>query len=128
MGDATVIVVLWLADPPGPAHVTVYVVLEVNAGVVNEPVVPVPPPPDDVHEVLLVDVQLILAVAPFVIVDEDAVRVTVGIGTVGIGAAPPKDEVPVSVVTVPPPPHEVRPDSEKTIDKIILVRAFDPTV
>jgi hypothetical protein len=32
--------------------------------VVNDPVVPVPPPPDEVQEVLLADVQLMREVAP----------------------------------------------------------------
>ncbi|OFZ68872.1 MAG: hypothetical protein A2V79_06375 [Betaproteobacteria bacterium RBG_16_56_24] len=51
----------------------------VKDGVVNEPVVPVPPPPDEVHAVLLVDDQLRVEVAPFAIEDGDAVRVTVGV-------------------------------------------------
>jgi hypothetical protein len=51
---------------------------EDNAGVVKLPVVPVPPPPDEVHEVLLVDDQLMVDVAPLWIEDGDAVRVTVG--------------------------------------------------
>jgi hypothetical protein len=54
------------------------VVVVVKAGVVNDPVVPVPPPPDEVHEVLLVDDQVILEVAPFWIEDGVAVRVTDG--------------------------------------------------
>ena len=50
----------------------------VSAGVVKVPVVPVPPPPDEVHEVLLVDVQVILVVALLWIEDGVAVRVTDG--------------------------------------------------
>jgi hypothetical protein len=53
-------------------------VVVVKAGVVNDPVVPVPPPPDEVHEVLLVDVQLMLEVAPLAIEEGDAERVIVG--------------------------------------------------
>ena len=44
----------------------------------NEPVVPVPPPLDEVQEVLLVDVQLSVDVAPYAIDDGVAVRVTTG--------------------------------------------------
>jgi hypothetical protein len=54
------------------------VVVVVRAGVVNVPVVPVPPPPDEVHEVLLVADQVIFDVAPFWIEDGVAVRVTDG--------------------------------------------------
>lgn len=51
----------------------------VKDGVVNEPIVPLPPPPVDVHEVLLVDVQLSVDVAPFATEDGVAVRVTTGV-------------------------------------------------
>ena len=47
-------------------------VLAVKADVVNDPVVPVPPPPVEVHEVLLEDVQLMVEVAPLAIEDGDA--------------------------------------------------------
>ena len=50
----------------------------VKAGVVNAPEVPVPPPPDEVHEVLLVDDQATRVVAPFAIEDGVAARVTTG--------------------------------------------------
>ena len=53
---------------------------------VKEPVVPVPPPPDEVHEVLLVDVQLTVEVVPLAIEDGDAERVTVGAGATGAAA------------------------------------------
>lgn len=59
----TVTVVLWLALPPGPTHVTVYEVVDDKGGVVNDPEVPVPPPAAEVHEVLSVEVQLRVAVA-----------------------------------------------------------------
>ena len=52
--------------------------LAVKAGVVNEPVVPVPPPPAEIQEVLLVDVQLSVDVAPYAIDDGVAARVTAG--------------------------------------------------
>ncbi len=52
----------------------------VNAGVVNEPVVATGPTPDKVHEVLLVDDQLRVDVAPLAIEDGDTERVTAGAG------------------------------------------------
>ncbi len=76
--------------------------LVVNAGVVNDPVVPVPPL-GAVHEVLLVDVQETIEVAPLVIEDGVAVRLTVG---AGVGGA----VVTVTVVlwlAVPPGPVQV---------------------
>jgi hypothetical protein len=54
------------------------VVLVVKGGVVNEPVVPVPPPPEEVHEVLLVDDHVMTEVAPFEIEDGDAEREMIG--------------------------------------------------
>jgi len=39
-------------------------VVEVSAPVLKEPLVPVPPPPEDVHEVLSVDDQLTEVLAP----------------------------------------------------------------
>ncbi len=76
--------------------------MAVNAGVVYEPVVAVPPPPGGVHEVLLVDVQLRMDVAPLAIEDGDAVRVTVGAGapatvTVALWLAVPPVPVHVTV-------------------------------
>ena len=52
--------------------------MAVKAGGVDEPGVPVPPPLDEVQEVLLVDVQLSVDVAPYAIEDGVAVRVTTG--------------------------------------------------
>ncbi len=53
-------------------------VLTVKVGVVKLPSVPVPPPPDEIHDVVLVDVQLMLDVAPLAMEDGAAVRVTLG--------------------------------------------------
>jgi hypothetical protein len=76
-------------------------VLVAKAGVLNEPVVPVPPPPDEVHEVLLVDDQVILEVAPFWIEDGVAVRATTGAAlttvTVVLWLADPPGPVHVTV-------------------------------
>ena len=74
----------------------------VNAPVLKEPVVPVPPPPEEVHEVLLVEDQLMVVLAPFAMEVEVAETDTVGAGVTGAAtfivmlwlAAPP---VPVHV-------------------------------
>lgn len=42
------------------------------------PVVPVPPPPDEIHDAVLVDIQLIVDVAPLAMDEGVAVRVTTG--------------------------------------------------
>jgi hypothetical protein len=103
-------------------------VLLVKAGVENEPVVPVPPPPDEVHEVLSVDDQLTVAVAPFAIEDGVAIRVTVGLDT-----APPVLVVSVVVdpfvvsVVVDPPPHEARPETANRTAKNNLGITLEPT-
>jgi len=46
--------------------------------VLNEPDVPAPPPPVDVHDVLLVDVQLTVVLAPDAIKVDPEVTDTVG--------------------------------------------------
>jgi len=53
----------------------------VSAPVLKEPVVPVPPPPEEVHEVLLVEVQLTVVLAPLAMEVEAAETDTVG-GTI----------------------------------------------
>jgi len=53
-------------------------VVAVNAPVLKEPVVPVPPPPEEVHEVLLVEDQLMVVLAPFAMEVEVAEKDTVG--------------------------------------------------
>lgn len=72
----------------------------VKAAVVNEPVAPVPPPPDEVQEVLLVDVQLIADFAPYATDDGVAVNATVGAGaatvTVALWLAVPAEPVQVT--------------------------------
>ena len=55
----------------------------VSAPVLKEPVVPVPPPPDEVQEVLSVDVQLMVVLAPFAMEVEVADTDTVGAGVTG---------------------------------------------
>lgn len=61
---ATVMFTLSVLVPPGPVHETVYVLLEVNAPVENDPVVLVPVLLVDEHEVALVEVQDIVVLAP----------------------------------------------------------------
>jgi hypothetical protein len=53
-------------------------VVAVRAPVLNEPVVPVPPLPEAVHEALLVDDQLMAVLAPFVMEVDVAETDTVG--------------------------------------------------
>jgi hypothetical protein len=61
-------------------------VVVIKAGVVNEPVVPVPPPPDEVQDVVLVEDQVTTEVAPLAIEGGDAERVTDGaLGLTGGG-------------------------------------------
>jgi len=63
-GAATLIVTLCVVEPPGPAQVTVYVVVVVSAPVSKEPVVPVPPPAAQTQEVLSVEDQETVVLAP----------------------------------------------------------------
>jgi hypothetical protein len=109
------------------------VVVLVNGGVVNEPVVPVPPPPEEVHEVLLVDDHVMTEVAPFAIEDGDATREMVGAATVlfpvfGLATVLCPGSPDVTTVDPFPPPHEARPETANSIAKIIFVRTFDPAV
>ena len=67
----------------------------------NEPVVPAPPPPDELHEVLLVDVQLTVDFVPLAIEEGDAEMTTVGTAaaatvTVVLWLAVPPDPVHVT--------------------------------
>jgi len=55
----------------------------VSAPVLKEPVVPVPPPPEEVQEVLSVDVQLMVVLAPFAMEVEVADTDTVVAGVTG---------------------------------------------
>jgi hypothetical protein len=107
-------------------HVTVKSVVAVSTPVLKEPDVPVPPPPDDLHEVLLVDDQLMVALAPFAMEVEAVVT------------APLAMEVEVTerdmtgraltIVTEPsPPPQEARPETTSNPIKKALSRAFEPT-
>jgi hypothetical protein len=88
-------------------HVTVYVVVAVSAPVPNEPDVPVPPPPDELHEVLLVDVQEMVVLALYAIEDESAEIDTLGAVElpVGGGVVPglPGAGVLLKLATDPPP-------------------------
>jgi hypothetical protein len=95
------------------------VAFAVKAGVVNEPVVPVPPPPDEVHEVLLVDDHATMEVAPYAIEDGVAVRVMAGLD--------PATTVAVTVVVVPPPPpHDTSPETVSSKVKRTRSRNLEP--
>jgi hypothetical protein len=59
------------------------VVVAVSAPVLKEPVVPVPPPPEEVHEALSAEVQLMMVLAPFAMEVEVAETDTVGGGVTG---------------------------------------------
>lgn len=52
--------------------------MNVKAGVINDPVVPVPPPPVEMQEVLFVDAQFSVDFEPYAIEDGVAVSVTPG--------------------------------------------------
>lgn len=49
----------------------------VKGGVMKVPVVPVPPPPDEIHDAVLVDVQLMVDVAPLAMDGGVAVKVVI---------------------------------------------------
>ena len=92
----TLTVALWLMVPSGPVHANEYVVVVVKDWVASGVVltvltaVPVPNcPPDKEHEVLLVDDQLRVVLAPLAIEVGIAVRVTVGPIAMGVGREPP---------------------------------------
>lgn len=93
--------------------------LAVKAGVVNEPVVPVPPPPDEVQEVLSLDDQAMTLVAPIMIEDEDAETDTVGVG-VALAAT-------TVVVESPLPPHEARPVTASNAANKAFSKTFELT-
>lgn len=73
----------------------------VSAPVLNEPVVPDPPPAGEVQEVLLVDDQAMVVLAFFMIEFDVAERDTVGM--VDIGTAP---ALPALVLSTDPPPPQ----------------------
>lgn len=73
----------------------------VKGGVVNEPVIPLPPPPDETHEALLVDNQVTRVVWPLGMEDGDAESVTVG------AAAEATVTVLVGLVAFPPGPVHI---------------------
>ena len=76
-------------------------VVAVSAPVLNEPVAPDPPVPElEVHEVLLVDDQVMEVLAPFAIEGAAAEMDTVGVVTGGMSVAEP-----------PPPEHAARPET-----------------
>ena len=88
------------------------------------PVVPVPPPPDEVHAVLLVDVQLTVVVEPLAIEDGAAIRVTVGVEINAVLFVPA-----LCTIADPfPPPHEARLETTNSSAKMVFVWPLDPAV
>ena len=77
---ATVILILSVAVPPRPVQETEYVVFDERAGVVNDPVVPVPEVLTEEQAVALVDVQEIVVVPLYPMEELEAVTFTVGSG------------------------------------------------
>jgi len=106
--------------------VTVYVVVVVSTPVSNDPLVPVPPPPEDLQNVLLVELQEIVALSPEARVVELEV----------LTPAASECEVmlreisgrPSTTVTEPPPPppHEARPNTNKIPRIRSHRRVFEP--
>jgi hypothetical protein len=89
--------------PPGPAHVSEYAVLVVSAPVLWLPLVANVPlqPPEAVHDVALVELQVSVDAPPLATFVEFAVSMAVGTGlavTVTVAA---------TAVLVPPPPEQV---------------------
>jgi len=91
----------------------------VRAGVVNDPVMPVPPPPDEVQEVLSVDDQAMTLVAPYAIEDGDAETDTVGMGVASTAT---------TVVVESPPPHEARPEAASNAANNMFSLTFEPVM
>src|SRR5262245_24560268 len=90
--EATVTVADWLTEPPPPKQVSVNVVLAVRFPVVCEPEIAFVPdhPPDAVHEVALVVLQVSVEAVPEVIEPGLADKATVGPGVEGGGATEPE--------------------------------------
>jgi hypothetical protein len=104
IGEAVVVTVAdCAAVPPPPVQVRVYLVVAVSAGVALVPVIGCVPlqPPEAVHEVAFVELQLSVAVFPLTIVAGLAVRVIDGAGLV-IDTDADWEEV-------PPAPVQLRP-------------------
>jgi hypothetical protein len=86
---ATVTVADCAAEPPGPVHVSVYLVVAVRATVFWEPLAASEPvqPPDAAQEVAPVEAHVNVEAAPLATVLGAAVNVTVGAGVVTVTVA-----------------------------------------
>jgi hypothetical protein len=102
-GAETVTVADCAAEPPGPVQVRVNFVVADRAGVVLEPLSASPPlqPPEASQEVVWVEVQVRVDVAPLLTVVGFADRVTAGAGEVTDTVA--------DCDALPPVPVQVRP-------------------
>ena len=82
VAEATVTVVAWLAVPSIPEQVSTNSVFDASAPMVKEPLVASTPPqpPDAVHVVASVEVQVSVELPPAAMVVGCAVKLTVGAG------------------------------------------------
>ena len=85
----TVMVTVWVAEPPLPLQVSAYSVVFESGPVGQLPLIATAPcqPSDAVQEVALVVCQLSLAVAPLATVVDEGVKITVGAGVDTTAAA-----------------------------------------
>ena len=102
VGAVTDTVVACVAEPPGPVHVTEYVVLVLRAPVERDPLGTAVPfqPPDRAQDAALVDDQERTELAPLAIVLGFALKLTVGAGSL--------TETIAVCVALPPAPVQVR--------------------
>ena len=99
----------------------------VRIPVLKEPIVPVPPPPEDVHEELLVDVQETVALPPFAMEVEVWVIAPFAMEV----DATERDTVGRAFMTVTepsPPPQEARQETTSSPIRKALSRAFGPNI
>jgi hypothetical protein len=101
-GAETVTVAVCEAVPPAPVHVSVYLVVAVNAAVARVPLVASAPaqPPDPVQAVAFVEDHVRVEIAPLLTVLGLALMVTAGAGVV--------TETVADCVALPPAPVQVR--------------------
>lgn len=92
----------------------------------KEPVVPVPPPPEDLHELLLVDVQVTVTLSPLAM-EVEAVVFTPFAMEVEVTERDTTGRA-LTIVTEPsPPPQEARPETIRSPIKKALSKVFEPT-
>ena len=92
VAEVTVTVADWLVEPPAPMHVSVNVVFTVRFPVLCEPETALVPdhPPEAVHEVALVELQVSVEAVPETTGLGLVEMVTVGAGVDGAGVLVPE--------------------------------------